>query len=230
MPRQYFHLMSSALSFLLILTATAAFGAGGRGGAPAAQGVSITVRHDAGGLTATLHGAKGGLDFRMFFEYPKDGCTYPNSPKSFPCYVFSGMDLTQGQAMSSIPASGCPFADAEKRAECPASGVKSITLALESGGEVGVHGRLLLEGGGEGSAAATDDECSPAPVTVEAHAPADGQAEVDVQSGCQETVVCQGQGMIVVSADNGDSAKGNCFEVQRPNGTNVGGEKLPMPH
>jgi hypothetical protein len=206
MLRSLFQFVSLGSAILLVFAATAA-----------AQGVNITVGHDAGGLTATLHGAKGDLDFRMFFEYPKDGCTYPNSPKSFPCYVFWGMDLTRGQVMSPIPASGCPFG--EKRAECPAAGVKSITIVLESGGEVNSGGKKN-----------PTDSCPPVPVAVQAHAPAGGQAEVDVQSGCQETVSCQGQGMTVVSADNGDRVKGNCFEVQRPNGTTVGGEKLPMPH
>jgi len=144
-----------------------------------------------GELLATLHTAG---DAVVKFEYVKDGCFF-SPDHSEPCFTFSAVSGTD-----SVPISGCVENKDSKlnvsaQAGCRAANVKSVRILLANGGTVVLNG-------GTGS----HKDCSPVPVTIEAHGDA---YHVAAWNGCPETITCAG-GLGQVDADKGDTVKGNC--------------------
>lgn len=144
-----------------------------------------------GELLATLHSAG---DAVVKFEYVKDGCSFtPDHPE--PCFAFSAADGAETVAITGCPDNKNGSLDVAAQAGCRAANVKSVKLLMANGGTVALNG-------GTGN----HNDCSPVPVTIEAHGDA---YHIAAWNGCSETISCA-SGLGQVDADKSDTVKANC--------------------
>jgi hypothetical protein len=166
------------------------------------QGMSIVIASQSG-ITATLNNPQGVMTFR----YDEKGSeTQQNACYHKPCFIFTSANTSSfgpaAATMAAVTAPGCTIEPDSGEAQCPASGVPQVMLKLKAGGTISTStGRGKHNG-----------QCSPVAVNVDTGDA--GIANITVDDGCRQTVIC-GRAFASIEIDGADSFRGKCRLVTR---------------